>query len=141
MADRQTTRWISSPVESVFACIRNPTLYAQWVPSVSAVRWPSGRARAVGQVGVLRAGQRELYLRITGYAENRLIELELRWAGRITRERIELEPALGGTRVIHTTVASVLGAPDSPLHGRLPPTQKLLDDLVGALKRALEARN
>jgi hypothetical protein len=43
----------------------------------SGGRWLEDHALAIGEVGVIRAGQRELRLLITGYAENRLLEMEL----------------------------------------------------------------
>jgi hypothetical protein len=141
MAYTQTTRWISSPVETVFGYIRDPFLYTQWLPNIRAVRWPTGDLLATGGIGVIRAGQRELQLLITAYAENRLLELELRAAGCVTRERIEVESALGGTRVIHSTAITLAPVGDTPWQGRIPPTRKVFDDVIGALKRALEARN
>jgi hypothetical protein len=141
MAHTQTVRWISSPVETVFGYIRNPFLYTQWLPNIRAVRWPINDALAIGEIGVIRAGQRELRLLITGYAENRLLELELIAAGSVTRELIEVEQALGGTRVIHSTVVTLIPSGDAPWLGRLPPTRKVFDDVIGALKRALETRN
>ena len=71
---------------------------------------------AIGEIGVIRAGQRELRLLITGYAENRLLELELSAAGSVTRERIEVEPALGGTRVIDSTEVTLI--PSATRRGR-----------------------
>jgi hypothetical protein len=141
MAHSQTVRWISSPVETVFGYIRNPFLYTQWLPNIRAVHWPVGELLAIGEIGVIRAGQRELQLLITGYAENRLLELELCAAGGVTRELIEVESALGGTRVIHSTAVTLDPASAAPWQGRLPPTRKVFDDLIGALKRALEARH
>ena len=140
MAHTQTVRWISSPVETVFGYIRNPFLYTQWLPNIRAVRWPEDDALAIGEIGVIRAGQRELRLLITGYAENHLLELELIAVGSVTRELIEVEQALGGTRVIHSTQVTPIASDDAPWPGRLPPTRKVFDDLIGALKRALEAR-
>jgi hypothetical protein len=141
MAHSQTVRWISSPVETVFGYIRNPFLYSQWLPNIRAVRWPVGDLLAIGEIGVIRAGQREWQLLITGYAENRLLELELCAAGSVTRERIEVEAALGGTRVIHSTTVTLAPAGVAPWQRRLPPTRKVFDDLIGALKRVLETRN
>jgi hypothetical protein len=141
MAHTQTVRWISSPVETVFGYIRNPFLYTQWLPNIRAVRWPTDDALTVGEVGVIQAGRRELRMLITGYAENRLLELELITAGSVTRELIEVEQALGGTRVIHSTEVTVIPSGDLAWPGRLPPTRKVFDDLIDTLKRVLEARN
>jgi hypothetical protein len=62
-------------------------------------------------------------------------------AGSVTRELIEVEQALGGTRVIHSTEVTVIPSGDLAWPGRLPPTRKVFDDLIDTLKRVLEARN
>jgi hypothetical protein len=55
------------------------------------VRWPEDHALAIGEIGAIRAGQREPRLLITGYAENRLRDARA-VRGRAGAERHACDP-------------------------------------------------